>query len=211
MSSTLDYYDILGVPRDVDQNTIKKAYHKLALKMHPDRNLGNPDAKVEFQKLSGAYGVLSDPVKRAKYDQLGHARHVSSWSSSQDTDTDSTVDGLANLFATFFGNPSSASATVTASVDDVFGEFMRMFPDAQFEETTTTRRPKSFQGRQMHHTTTKPSTYKTVCRYGVGCTRGKTCSYFHPLGFKMYGPCKFGMDCTRSGCWFHHPNGKKNM
>ena len=66
-----DYYQVLGVPRDASQDEIKKAYRKLALKYHPDKNADNPDAEKKFKEVSEAYEVLSDQQKRQMYDQYG--------------------------------------------------------------------------------------------------------------------------------------------
>ncbi|XP_042259473.1 dnaJ homolog subfamily B member 9-like [Thunnus albacares] len=66
-----DYYDILGVPKDASERQIKKAFHKLALKYHPDRNKG-PDAEAKFREIAEAYETLSDDKRRREYDQLGH-------------------------------------------------------------------------------------------------------------------------------------------
>lgn len=68
-----DYYEVLGVPRDADADAIKKAYRALALRWHPDRHQGDAkaDAEARFKAASEAYEVLSDPAKRAKYDQFG--------------------------------------------------------------------------------------------------------------------------------------------
>lgn len=67
-----DYYEILGVERDADAEAIKKAYRKLALKYHPDRNPGDPEAEERFKEAAEAYAVLSDPDKRRRYDLYGH-------------------------------------------------------------------------------------------------------------------------------------------
>ncbi|TAH35920.1 MAG: molecular chaperone DnaJ [Planctomycetota bacterium] len=67
-----DYYEVLGVPRDADPETIKRAFRKLALQYHPDRNK-EPDADKKFKAVAEAYAVLSDPEKRSRYDRLGHA------------------------------------------------------------------------------------------------------------------------------------------
>jgi curved DNA-binding protein len=66
-----DYYKILGVEKNADQDDIKKAYRKLALKFHPDRNPNNHEAEEKFKKISEAYAVLSDPEKRKQYDRFG--------------------------------------------------------------------------------------------------------------------------------------------
>ncbi len=67
-----DYYEVLGVARDADESTIKKAYRKLAMKYHPDRNPDDKQAEEKFKEIGEAYEVLSDADKRAAYDRLGH-------------------------------------------------------------------------------------------------------------------------------------------
>ena len=68
-----DYYEVLGVPKDADEAALKKAYRVLAKKYHPDANPGDKEAEAKFKEASEAYSVLSDPEKRRKYDQFGHA------------------------------------------------------------------------------------------------------------------------------------------
>jgi len=72
MAATRDYYEILGVSRGISEADLKKAYRKLALKYHPDRNKGDEEAAEHFKEVSEAYEVLSDPAKRKIYDQYGH-------------------------------------------------------------------------------------------------------------------------------------------
>ena len=68
-----DYYELLGVGKDADEDEIKKAYRKLAMKYHPDRNPDNKEAETKFKEIKEAYEVLSDSQKRATYDRFGHA------------------------------------------------------------------------------------------------------------------------------------------
>ena len=68
-----DYYEVLGVPKNASEQDIKKAYRSMAKKYHPDRNKDNPEAEAKFKEVQEANEVLSDPQKRAAYDQYGHA------------------------------------------------------------------------------------------------------------------------------------------
>lgn len=71
--SKRDYYEILGVPKSSDEGEIKKAYRKLAIKYHPDKNPGDKEAEEKFKEAAEAYEILSNKDKRARYDQFGHA------------------------------------------------------------------------------------------------------------------------------------------
>lgn len=71
--SKKDYYEVLGVARDASEADIKKAYRRVAMKHHPDRNAGNKESEELFKQANEAFEVLSDPDKRARYDQYGHA------------------------------------------------------------------------------------------------------------------------------------------
>ena len=71
--SNRDYYEVLGVAKDADENAIKRAYRKLAMKYHPDRNPDDEKAAENFREVTEAYEVLTDDGKRARYDQYGHA------------------------------------------------------------------------------------------------------------------------------------------
>jgi len=73
VSEKRDYYEVLGVERNVDAAELKRAYRRMAMELHPDRNPGNAEAEHGFKEASEAYQVLSDPQKRAQYDRFGHA------------------------------------------------------------------------------------------------------------------------------------------
>lgn len=73
MAEKRDYYEVLGVSKDADDATLKKAYRQIAKKYHPDINPGDAEAEKKFKEASEAYAVLSDPEKRRQYDQFGHA------------------------------------------------------------------------------------------------------------------------------------------
>ena len=73
MAEKRDYYEVIGVPKTASEDEIKKAYRKLAKKYHPDLNPNDKEAEAKFKEVNEAYEVLSDPEKKAKYDQFGHA------------------------------------------------------------------------------------------------------------------------------------------
>jgi len=102
MNPYKDYYAILGVPRNATQEEIKRAYRRLALKYHPDRNPGNKEAEEKFKEISEAYEVLSDPQKRAIYDREGYAGLRSSGYRGFE-DISDIFKTFADLFEEFFG------------------------------------------------------------------------------------------------------------
>jgi molecular chaperone DnaJ len=73
MAGKRDYYEVLGVARDADDETLKKSYRRLAMQHHPDRNHGDHEAEAKFKEAAEAYEVLRDPQKRQRYDRYGHA------------------------------------------------------------------------------------------------------------------------------------------
>jgi molecular chaperone DnaJ len=99
-----DYYEILGVRRDAENEEIKKAYRRLAVQYHPDRNPDDPAAEETFKELSEAYTVLSDPDKRVRYDRMGHAAFDSGEPGFDPTDFGAVADILEGLLGDMFGS-----------------------------------------------------------------------------------------------------------
>ncbi len=102
MNTKRDYYEILGVARTASVEEIKKAYRKLALKYHPDRNPGNKEAEEKFKEAAEAYEVLKDPEKRQLYDMYGH-QGVSNSGFSGFSQTEDIFSAFNDLFEDFFG------------------------------------------------------------------------------------------------------------
>jgi len=110
-----DYYDVLGVPRDADAETLKKAFRKAAMQHHPDRNPGNKEAEQKFKEVGEAYEVLKDDDRRAAYDRYGHAAfeqgNAGGGRGAQDFSS-TFADVFEDLFGDFMGgrrNPNAAS------------------------------------------------------------------------------------------------------
>lgn len=98
-----DYYEILGVSKTASQDEIKKAYRKLALKYHPDRNPDNKEAEEKFKEASEAYEVLSDQSKRQKYDQFGHSGMQSGADFHEYSDLGDIFSNFGDIFGDIFG------------------------------------------------------------------------------------------------------------
>lgn len=109
MSATRDYYDVLGVARDADEATIKKAFRRLARELHPDVNRHDPQAEDKFKEAAEAYEVLSDPERRATYDRYGH-EGLRSGGYAPNFDAFGSV---ADIFNAFFGG--------AGAFGDIFG------------------------------------------------------------------------------------------
>ena len=108
--SKKDYYDVLGVNKSSSKDELKKAYRKLAMKYHPDRNPDDSQAAEKFKELSEAYEILSDDQKRQTYDNFGHEGVNSSFSSSQGA-ADAFSDIFGDIFSDIFGGSSGGRAS----------------------------------------------------------------------------------------------------
>jgi molecular chaperone DnaJ len=98
-----DYYTVLGVERTADEQVLKSAYRKLALKLHPDRNPGDKEAEESFKEAAEAYSVLSDPQKRAAYDRFGHAGIQSAAGNGPQGFDPSVFADFSDILGDFFG------------------------------------------------------------------------------------------------------------
>jgi len=103
-----DYYEILGVRNDADEEELKRAYRKLAMQYHPDRNIGDREAEEKFKEASEAYEVLRDPEKRQRYDRYGHAG-LEGMNVAHFSDVHSVFDLFGDLLGDFFGSPRGRS------------------------------------------------------------------------------------------------------
>ena len=101
--SKRDYYEVLGVNRDAGDDDIKKAYRKLAMKHHPDRNPDNKDSEEKFKEAKQAYEVLSDAQKKAAYDRYGHAGVDPSMGGNGQGFEGGFADAFGDIFGDLFG------------------------------------------------------------------------------------------------------------
>ena len=140
--SKADYYEVLGVSRDVSDQELKSAYRKQAMKYHPDRNPGDHSAEEKFKEASEAYQVLSDADKRAAYDRYGHAG-VSASGGSGFSGFSGSVD-LGDIFGDLFGEMFNVAGgqqrqTRQRRGDDLRFDLSIEFQDAVFGKETEIR------------------------------------------------------------------------
>lgn len=180
MADKRDYYEVLGVDRGADQETIKKAYRKLAKKYHPDMNPGDKEAEAKFKEATEAYGVLSDEEKRRQYDQYGHAAFENGGAGGFDFTNMDMGDLFGDLFGDFFGggrrrtgNEPQRGASLRAVIHLTFEE--AVFGCTKELELTLKDPCKTCNG-----TGAKPGTSPVICPRcnGTGQIRRTTQSLF---------------------------------
>jgi molecular chaperone DnaJ len=199
-----DYYEVLGVPKNASEDDIKKAYRKLAMKHHPDRNPDNKSSEEKFKEVKEAYEMLSDASKREAYDRFGHAGvdpNVGGGPGAQG------FGGFADVFGDIFGDIfGGAQAGGGGGRGNVFrGADLRYAMDVSLEQAahgfeTEIRVPSWESCDTCHGSGAKPGTKPQTCRTcnGQGSVRvqqgffsiQQTCPTCHGSGKVVPDPCE---------------------
>jgi len=191
-----DYYRILEVSRDATDEEIKKAYRRLALKYHPDRNPGDKKAEEMFKEINEAYEVLSDPEKRMRYDRYGTAEGMGSFF---DFGFQGNFESVFNdLFNDFFGTHIKRQRSKKG--DDLRYNLEIEFEEAVFGTEKEIEIPKEEQCPACNGSRVEPGYQPIVCKVcgGRGQVRhthgfftiNRTCEYCGGEGYIIKDPCK---------------------
>lgn len=162
-----DYYEVLGIPRGASLDDIKKAYRKLAVKFHPDKNPGDPEAEGKFKEAAEAYGVLSDEEKRARYDRYGH-QGMSGMGGFDPNQFADFGDILGDLFGfgDFFGTRSGRRGNRATRGNDLRYDLQLEFMDAVFGKEITLTVPRTITCTTCSGSGARPGTQPVTC---TGC------------------------------------------
>lgn len=147
MATKRDYYEVLGLNKNASDAEIKKAYRKLALKNHPDKNPGDAEAEARFKEASEAYEVLSDPQKRAQYDQFGHAPNggFGNYQSQgfHNVNFEDIFGDFEDLFGAFGGGGRRSRTNRPQAGADLLYRLEISFEEAAFGASKTIKIPKN--------------------------------------------------------------------
>ena len=159
-----DYYEVLGVNRDASEDDIKKAYRKLAMKHHPDRNPDNPKAEEHFKEAKEAYEILSDAQKRAAYDQYGHAGvdQQAGMGGAGGFGAGGFADAFGDIFGDIFGGGGGGRSNVYRGADLRYNLEITLEEAARGSETKI-RIPVMAECETCHGSGAKPGTQPTTC------------------------------------------------
>ncbi|HEX9662762.1 MAG TPA: molecular chaperone DnaJ [Candidatus Binatia bacterium] len=204
MSAKKDYYELLGVSRNASEEEIKKAYRKLALQYHPDRNPGDKQSEEKFKEVSEAYQILSDAEKRAKYDQYGHAAFGDGSPFPGGFDfTAGFEDVFGDIFGEFFGGGARRGR---GRGDDLRYNLTLKFEEAVSGTEKKIKIPRHGPCETCHGSGAKVGTAPQTCptcrgRGQVSFQQGffsvsRTCSQCHGQGTIVKDPCA---NCGGSG------------
>lgn len=199
MNGKKDYYELLGVNRGSSEEEIKKAYRKLALKHHPDRNPGDKQAEEKFKEVSEAYQVLTDPEKRAQYDQFGHAAFGDGGPFRGGFDFSS---GFEDIFGDIFGEFFGAGPTRRhgrSRGEDLRYNLNITFEEAAFGSEKKVKIPRHGPCEACHGSGSKPGSPPRTCptcrgKGQVSFQQGffnvsRSCSQCHGQGTIITDPC----------------------
>ncbi|MBD5800757.1 Chaperone protein DnaJ [Azoarcus sp. Aa7] len=206
MATKRDYYDVLGVNRDASDDEIKKAYRKLAMKHHPDRNPDNKDAEDKFKEAKEAYEMLSDAQKRGAYDRYGHAGvDPSAGAGPGGQGFDGFSDAFSDIFGDIFGGGGRGRSNVYRGADLRYNLEISLEEAARGAEKTI-RIPTVEECDTCHGSGAKPGTQPKPCPTcgGAGQVRiqqgffsiQQTCPKCHGTGRIIPDPCR---DCGGAG------------
>ena len=191
-----DYYEVLGVPRDASDHDIKKAYRRLAMKYHPDRNTDNPAAEAKFKEAKQAYDILSDSQKRNAYNQFGHAG-VGDNSGGAGFDSGGFSDIFESVFGDIFGGGQGRGHHSGGS--DLQYDLEISLEQAALGAVVSLDIPKQIICRNCHGSGAKPGTSPQICSRcnGEGQIRmqqgffslQQTCPTCRGKGRSIHDPC----------------------
>ena len=197
-----DFYEILGVNRDASDEEIKKAYRRLAMKFHPDRNPDNPKAEEQFKEAKEAYEILSDAKKRQAYDQYGHAGVDPQAGANGGAGMGGFADAFSDIFGDIFGNRAGGGGGGRSNV--YRGADLRYNLEVTLEEAargteTRIRIPTMAECESCHGSGAKKGTEPKTCPTcgGHGQVRmqqgffsiQQTCPKCHGTGRYVADPC----------------------
>ena len=189
-----DYYEVLGVNRDASDDEIKKAYRKLAMKHHPDRNPDNPKSEEQFKEAKEAYEILSDEKKRPAYDSYGHA----GVDPSAGAGGSNFADAFGDIIGDIFGGNRQGRSNVYRGADLRYNLEITLEQAAHGFETKI-RIPTMAECATCHGSGAKPGTQPVGCttcngQGQVRMTQGffsiqQTCPRCHGTGKMIPTPC----------------------
>ncbi|MGD8400087.1 MAG: molecular chaperone DnaJ [Bacillota bacterium] len=208
-----DYYEVLGVSKTATDDEIKKAFRKLARQYHPDVNKDNPKAaEAKFKEANEAYSVLSDPQKRAAYDQYGHAANDPNFGAGMGGFGDTGFDGFGDIFDMFFGGGRGTHRQRNGPQrgNDLRYDLEVDFEAAAFGKETVVEIPRTETCPTCHGNGAKPGTPIKTCPVcnGTGQVQVtqntafgrfvnvRTCERCHGEGKTIETPCP---ECRGSG------------
>lgn len=205
--SKRDYYEVLEIKRDVNDADLKKAYRRLAMKHHPDRNTDNPEAEEKFKEAKEAYEVLSDAQKRAAYDQFGHAGVDPSRGGQGAAGFNSDFgDIFGDVFGDIFGGSRGGGRNRAYRGSDLRYNLELSLEDAVFGTSIDIRVPTLETCTSCSGSGARKGTTPTTCSTcgGIGQVRmqqgffsvQQTCPNCHGQGKTVTDPCP---DCKGQG------------